>query len=204
MDNSSLISQLWKEGFSIHIIEAFQNIRREEFIPKEYRDSAYLDIALPTFEGQTISQPSCIALMLDMLELDKIKTKKSKILEIGSGTGYVLALLSFILPRSKIIGIEIKRLLAQGSKERLKHNENIKVINKSGLYGHDEGAPYDRILVSASAPNIEIINQLIPQLKDGGIILSPKGFDLVKIRKTKKKVEKTVIKDAVAFVPLVG
>lgn len=204
MDKKELLLSLRQQKFSDLILNAFENVKREDFIPFDYKIYSYYDHALPTSEGQTISQPSCIAMMLDLLELDILRKKEDvKILEIGSGTGYVLSLMNQMLPNAKIIGIEIKESLAKSSKELLKNNKNIEIINKSGFFGYKKAAPYDRIIVSASAPDESVLNHLTHQLKEESIILSPVGYDLVKIKKNHDKVEKSVKENAVMFVPLV-
>ncbi len=204
MNKDSLISILRQEGHSDLIVKAFQKIKRENFVSNSLKNQAYQNTALSTLEGQTISQPSCIAMMFSFLKLDELKKKKdAKILEIGSGTGYVLALLTEMLPNAKIYGLEIKSSLAKNSTKLLKNKKNIKIFNKSGIKGYETEAPYDIILISASAQSENIVFNLTPQLKDNGIIISPVGYDLISIKKTKNKLEKTALKNAVTFVPLV-
>ena len=93
MQKEQLIESLKREGFSSEILRAFEKVKREDFIPSELRDEAYVDAPLPLEKGATISQPFTIAFMLNLLELKK----GLKILEIGSGCGYVLALLAEII-----------------------------------------------------------------------------------------------------------
>ena len=144
-------------------------------------------------------------MILDMLELEELMNKKNvKILEIGSGTGYVIALLSEMLSNAKIYGLEIKSSLAKGSQKILKDNKRVKIMNKSGFNGYKKEAPYDRILISASAPNKKVIINLISQLKDEGLLGSPVGYDLIKIRKKGKKITKEEMKNKVMFVPLIN
>ncbi len=202
MEKQELIAHLKRQSFSPFIIKAFEKVKRESFIPQNMKDYAYLDTALPIQEGQTISQPSMIAWMLQLLELEEIKNKKTKILEIGSGSGYVLALLSSILPKAEIMGLEIKKELIEQSKQKLSKNKNVMIFNKSGYLGFPEKSPFDRILVSASAQDEETILNLANQLENNGIIVAPVGHDLIKIKKT-KKLEKIDFKNAVMFVPLV-
>ena len=182
MDKISLIAHLRSQEFPTKIIRAFKKIPREEFIPKEYKLQAYLDIPLPIGNNVTISQPFTIAFMLNLLELKN----NQKILEIGSGSGYVLALLAEIT-KGKIYGVEIIKELAIKSRQILKKSnyKNIKVINKSGKLGLSEFAPYDRILISASAN--EIPYYLTEQLKENGIIVSSVRNSIIKIKKQKEK-----------------
>src|SRR3989344_5781941 len=98
MNKSQLINSLKQEGFSKEILNAFDKVPRENFIPDEIREEAYEDIALALENGATISQPYTIAFMLQLLDVKP----NQKILEIGSGCGYVLALISELSPNSKI------------------------------------------------------------------------------------------------------
>src|SRR3989344_4200873 len=108
MNKTELIEFLKKKGFSEKIVSAFQTVKREDFIPEHSNLYAYEDIAVPLEPGTTISQPSTIAFMLTLLN----PQDNQKILEIGSGTGYVLALLSNICPASEIYGLEINKKFA--------------------------------------------------------------------------------------------
>jgi len=186
MNKKELISHLRKQGFSEAILKGFKKVKREDFIPKEYKKYAYCDGAVPIGCGATISQPYTIAFMLDLLELNK---KLTKVLEIGSGSGYVLALLSKIVD-GKIYGVEIIKELAEKSKGVLRKNKKIKVINKSGFNGLPEYASFDRILISASAPNEEAVLKLKEQLKENGIIVASVGNKIIKIKKVNDNIEK--------------
>jgi len=197
MNKSQLLEHLERQGFPKHILKAFEKIKREDFIPEDYKEHAYDDNPIPLGYGATTSQPYTIAFMLDKLELKE--NKNQKILEIGSGSGYVLALLQEIT-KGKIYGVEIIKALADQSKKVLKNNKNIKIIHKSGKNGSPENTPYDKILISASCS--EIPKHLTKQLKDNGIIVASVQHSLVKIKKQKDKVE---IKEfpGFVFVPLV-
>ena len=165
-----LLGSLKQRGFSPEILNAFSKIKRENFILRKFRAMAYLDEALPIGKGQTISQPYTIATMLSMLEIKK----GQKILEVGSGCGYVLALISELVgKKGNVFGIEIVRELAEISVKNLKGYGNIKVYNKNGADGLKEKAPFDRILVSAQSEKIP--EKLIEQLKENGIIVAPIG-----------------------------
>lgn len=170
MNKSQLIESLRQKGFSEKIIEAFSRVKRENFIPENLKHAAYEDNALPIGKGQTISQPYTIAMMLSFLELKK----GQKILEIGSGCGYVLALLSEITGKNgEIFGMEIIKELAEKSRINLKDYKNIEIYNRNGNLGLKEKAPFDRILISAGAEKIS--NFLISQLKEKGILIAPLG-----------------------------
>lgn len=196
MNKSELINDLKNQGFSENIIKSFEKIKREDFIPKELKNFAYENQPLPLGIGTTISQPYTIAFMLDLLELKD----NQKILEIGSGSGYVLALLNEISKNSEIYGIERIRELTKKSKKVLKKNKNIQIIYKNGSDGLKEKSPFDRILISASSDKIP--ENLFSQLKDNGILVCPVRNSIFQIKKQKGKTIKKEFPGFV-FVPLV-
>ena len=170
MNKQELLQRLKALGFSKNILDAFSKVKRENFIPEELEKEAYKDTALPIGHGQTISQPYTIAVMLSELELKK----GQNILEVGSGSGYVLALLSEIIGKNgKVSGIEVVKELVAKSKESLEDYNNIEIYHRNGSKGLPEKAPFDRILISAACR--EVPKELLNQLKDGGILLTPKG-----------------------------
>ena len=177
MKKEDLIEDLRKRGFSEKIIKAFEKIKRENFIPENLRKHSYEDIPLPIGYEQTISQPYTIAFMLNFLELED----KQKILEVGSGSGYVLALISEICKKCKIFGIERIKELAESSKKRLTKYKNVKVIYGDGSKGLEKEKPFDRILASAAAKNIP--QKLVNQLKIRGILVAPVRSSIVKIQR---------------------
>ena len=160
MNKQQLIAHLKQQGFSQRIIQAFENVNREDFVLKQYKEHAYQDSPLPIGYGQTISQPYTIAFMLDLLELKS----NLNILEIGSGSGYVLGLINELSKNSEIYGIERIGKLVHNSKKVLKDKKNIKIIHGDGSKGLKKYGPYDRILISASAE--EIPQKIISQLKE--------------------------------------
>jgi protein-L-isoaspartate(D-aspartate) O-methyltransferase len=179
MNKEELIAELAGKNFSDNTLNAFRSVDREKFIPDEYKDSAYEDIALPIGWEQTISQPQTIAFMLDLLELKD----KQKIMEIGSGSGYVQELIANICPRSEIYGVEIIPELIEYAKERLREINNVKILpadrKKPGL---PDKAPFDRILVSAAAGKLP--EDLLIQLNDPGILVCPVSNYIIKIKKS--------------------
>lgn len=183
MDKQELLSSLKSHGFSEKIVAAFAKVPREDFIPKNFKRFAYEDIALPLEKGATISQPYTIAFMLSLLDLED----NQKILEIGSGCGYVLALLAEISKGNKIFGIEIIKSLAESSKKFLKSCKNIKVINKNGVSGLEEEAPFNRILLSASSDSLP--ENLYHQLANNGIIVAPVNESIFRIKKQNGKIQ---------------
>lgn len=204
MNKFQLLQSLKQQGFSSQIINAFSKIPRENFIPPNLKPQAYEDTALPIGKSQTISQPYTIAMMFSLLELKK----NQKVLEVGSGCGYVLALLSEIVGnKGKVFGIEIVKELAEKSKENLKDYRNIKVYNKNGSDGLKEKAPFDRILISAACKKIP--KKLLSQLKDNGVIVAPVGIYGIEqsLVAMQRKKDKSIIKKQIpgfVFVPFVS
>tara|TARA_Y100000310_G_scaffold302219_1_gene339326 strand:+ start:219 stop:815 length:597 start_codon:yes stop_codon:yes gene_type:complete len=196
MNKQQLIAHLKQQGFSQRIIQAFENVNREDFVLKQYKEHAYQDSPLPIGYGQTISQPYTIAFMLDLLELKS----NLNILEIGSGSGYVLGLINELSKNSEIYGIERIGKLVHNSKKVLKDKKNIKIIHGDGSKGLKKYGPYDRILISASAE--EIPQKIISQLKFGGILVCVVKNSVYFI---KRELKQTKIKEypGFVFVPLV-
>ena len=196
MQKEELIHSL-REKFPEKIVSAFQKVKRENFLPDHLKSYAYEDMALPLEEGSTISQPKTISFMLELLELKQ----NQKILEIGSGSGYVLALLSEIIKNGKIYGMEIKKTLAINSKKLLEEDSNIEIFNRSGFDGLPEFAPFDRILISASCKDMRVPYNLTEQLKDKGILVGPVKESVFQIKKQNGKLKEKEFR-GFAFVPL--
>ncbi|MBI2409546.1 protein-L-isoaspartate(D-aspartate) O-methyltransferase [Candidatus Kaiserbacteria bacterium] len=183
------------------VISAFKKVDRKLFIPEHLRDLAYSDSALPIGAGQTISQPYVVAFMLELLDAHK----GDRVLDVGSGSGYTTALLATIVgPRGRVLGVEIVHELVEYGRRNLRafhfpHAEIRQAANKIGL---PREAPFDRILVSASAPDIP--NALIAQLTIGGRMVAPVRDAIVSV--TKETGERLSIEThpGFAFVPLVG
>ena len=202
MNKTQLLQSLRAQGFSKEIIDAFSKISREKFIPSRLESSAYEDTALPIGHNQTISQPYTIAMMFSLLQLKK----SQKVLEVGSGSGYVLALISNIVGnKGEVYGIERLKELADKSRKFLREHRNIRVYNKNGIYGLPKKAPFDRIIISAGYN--EIPHRLISQLRDNGIIVAPIGLgygeSLMQFKKIKNKL---ILKKEIpgfVFVPLI-
>ena len=203
MDSKQLLLQSLKQKkFSKEILQAFSEVERKDFIPKDLRERAYEDIALPIGKNQTISQPYTISVMLSLAELKK----GEKILEIGSGCGYVLALLSRIVgPEGRVFGVEIIKELFELSKENLREYNNVEVYNKNGFFGLKEKAGFDKFLISAAIDKIPKL--LVEQLKNNGIIVSTigdrYGQSIISFKKTKNelKIKKQI--PGFIFVPFV-
>ncbi len=203
-----LVESLIRWGYlkTREVINAFLKVPREEFVREKYRVSAYDDQPLPIGYGQTISAPSMIAIMLESLDVKK----GQKVLEIGTGSGYNAALLAELVgPEGKVVSIERIPELANFGRENLRRTgyDWVKVIVGDGTEGYKEEAPWDRILVTACAPQIP--KPLIEQLAVGGKLGAPLGTNYMHqtwtvIEKETNGGLKYEEKGGCAFVPLVG
>ena len=182
------------------VLAAMLRVPRHEFAPEPYRTQAYEDHPLPIAEGQTISQPYIVALMLEALALSSF----DKVLEVGTGSGYVTALLAEMV--AQVISIERHEVLADSARNLLgaMGYTNVKIIVGDGSRGFLESAPYNAILVSAAAP--ELPQQLVDQLAEGGRMIIPIGRDdsqqLQFIYKQDGQI-KTRLREFCRFVPLI-
>jgi len=183
-----MIKDLKARGiYDKNVLRAMEKIRRDLFVPRSYKESSYEDTALPLIKNQTISQPYTVAYMLQELELNK----GLKVLEIGAGSGYNAALITEIVRPGRLYTIEIVKELVKLAKNNLKKAKvnNVRIIEGDGSKGYEKEAKYDRIIFTASAP--EIPKPLKDQLKDTGIILGPVGGDygqsMIKCKKIKKE-----------------
>ena len=151
------------------VLRAMLRVPRHEFAAERFRDQAYEDHPLPIGEGQTISQPYIVALMLEALAL----SSADKVLEVGTGSGYVTALLAELV--ADVLSIERHSSLAEGASQLLARlgYANAKVLVGDGSRGLAEFAPYDAIIVSAAAPRLP--QELIGQLADRGRMIIPVG-----------------------------
>lgn len=203
MDKKGLVKQ-FESIFPFEIIEAFKQIKRENFVPKQLKKEAYKDIPLPIGHKATISQPYTVLFMLANLEIKK----DMKILEIGTGSGYNAALLSKIVgPKGKVYSLEISKELVKFAKNNLKKANitNVRVIHSDGSIGYSKVSPYDRIIVTAASPSIA--EELILQLKPEGIILIPIGKYQQEMIKVKKLADGSITKESLGefvFVQLRG
>ena len=183
------------------VLSAMRKVERHLFMPEALRYAAYDDRALAIGEGQTISQPYMVAIMTELLELKG----PEKVLEIGTGSGYQAALLGELA--SEVYTIERIGLLAERALQTLLSvgYKNINVVIGDGTIGIEGEAPFDRILITAAAP--ELPAPLVSQLADGGIIIAPVGdrysSTLVKARKSGNSLKEEYHTHC-AFVPLIG
>jgi len=192
----NLLESLTKKGVKKEIVDAFAEIKREDFVQVEEAGYAYEDIPLPIGYDQTISQPSTTAFMLNLLELKG----GQKIMEIGSGSGYVIALIANIIKNGKVYGIERIKELAIRSKNLLESSKIVEIINRDGKHGLPEFAPFDRILVSASASDVP--RHLYAQLNEEGIMVAAVRQSIFLIKKENGQISEKEF-PGFAFVPLV-
>ena len=183
------------------VLAAMETVPRELFVPEEYRESAYRDGPLPIGEGQTISQPYMVALMTQCLKL----TATERVLEIGTGSGYQLAVLLEITPQ--VFSVERLPSVAQRALENLTRlgHENLHIKIDDGTCGWPEETPFDGIIVTAGAQ--EIPAALKEQLADGGRLIIPVGPRysqmLYRITRKGKQFQEEEF-TACVFVPLIG
>ena len=202
--NKELVNHLITSGVlkTESIINAFLNIDRKNFVPKEHLFEAYGDYPLPIGEGQTISQPWTVAFMLELLQ----PQENQKILDVGFGSGWTTALLAYIVKENgRVYGIEINPKVFEFGKNNIaKYNFLEKgIVNLKlgdGSKGWKEYSPFDRILVSAAAK--EIPQKLVDQLADNGILVIPDQNGIWQIIKRGDGVEKNYFPGFV-FVPLI-
>lgn len=200
-NNEILISHLKEKGLlrNKELENSFRSIDRVDFAPEDYKVEAYEDYPLPIGFGQTISQPTTVAFMLELLDLKK----GDKALDVGSGSGWATALIAEIIkPKGKVWGVEIiPELVELGRKNLAKYKlPNTKIIQASKKVGLPEHALYNKILVSAEAEDFP--QELLQQLKVGGIIVIPIKNILYKIEKLAEgKIKETAFPGFV-FVPL--
>ena len=183
------------------VLDVMMRVPRHLFVQGLSQGSAYDDMALPIGEGQTISQPYMVAVMTELLEL----TGSEKVLEIGTGSGYQAAVLSELC--RQVYTVERIAKLADRATRALRSlsYDNVNVKSGDGTLGWPEQAPFDRIMITAAAP--EIPDPLLAQLAEGGILVVPVGSrfsqQLLRIRKTKDGLIREYHTPCV-FVPLIG
>ena len=182
------------------VLAAMEQVPREQFVPPALRDHAYENASLPIAMEQTISQPYIVARMTAALQL----TGRERVLEIGTGSGYQAAILSFLCRR--VYSIERLRPLLVEAETRFRQLKITNVTTKvgDGAKGWPEGAPFDRIILTCAPPSIPVT--LLKQLKTGGIMVAPEGRDrtqnLVVVHRTEDGFERHDILP-VKFVPLI-
>ena len=202
MNKAKLVLLLRQEGVTdSRILSAFESVPRELFVDELFKNHAYENVSLPIDCGQTISQPSVIAIMTKALDLGA----RMKALEIGTGSGYQTAILARLCRR--IYTVERHRTLSIEAAKKFHqltiHNVSTKVGD--GYSGWPAQAPFQRILVTAAA--VEPPPRLLEQLGDGGVMVIPIGSadseqTLYRLQREGEKIIENFLAD-VRFVPLV-
>jgi len=183
---------------------ALRNIPRHEFVPESELDYAYDNEPLPIMKNQTISQPGVVTRMTEWLDVKD----GQKILEIGTGSGWQSAILSYLVGSGNVYSIERHPELVKFAQENLKKLNigNVHVILGDGSIGYPQASPYDRIIITAACSEIPL--PLFDQLKENGLILAPVGDDssqsLVLLQKTSKGLVEIKKQSKYVFVPLIG
>jgi protein-L-isoaspartate(D-aspartate) O-methyltransferase len=182
------------------VLGAIERTPRNLFVPERFGDQAYDDRALPIDCGQTISQPFIVAHMTQALKIDD----RCKVLEVGTGSGYQAAVLSRLARR--VYSVERYRTLSKEAETRFEAMRLSNIVTRigDGSVGWPEQAPFDRIIVTASAPSRPV--EILSQLKDGGIAVAPVDRDahqyLVRYERNGGSFTETDLME-VRFVPLV-
>lgn len=189
------------------IKKAMLKVKREDFVPEGYKDASYVDTPLPIPGGVTISAPHMHAIFMNVLDLKS----GDKVLEVGAGSGILLAYMKEVVgSKGKIFGVEIIKETYDFAKKNLAkagYGKKVKLVLGDGSLGLPKHAPYDKIICSASCPDVP--KPWIEQLKVGGLITTPvgppyTGQELVVIKKVAKdKIEREEW-GGVIFVPLTG
>ena len=196
----SLLLLLRQQGFNDELLlKAIEEVPRERFVDEAFEHKAWENMALPIGSGQTISQPYMVARMTSLLELNPA----SRVLEIGTGSGYQTAILAHLVEH--VCSVERIKGLQWQAKRRLKQLDlhNVSTRHGDGWLGWPSRGPFDAIIVTAAPP--EIPQALLNQLDEGGIMVLPVGEEqqvLQRIRRQGGEFKVETI-EAVRFVPLV-
>ena len=182
---------------------AFRNIPRHEFVPASELDCAYYNEPLKIMKNQTISQPGVVSRMTEWLDIHD----GQKILEIGTGSGWQTAILSYLVGSGTVYSIDIHPSLVKFARENLEKFgiDNVHVISGDGSVGYAKESPYDRIIITAACSKIPL--PLIDQLHEGGLIIAPVGDSsqsLILLKKTSKGIKEIKNQPDYVFVPLLG
>ncbi|KDE35650.1 protein-L-isoaspartate O-methyltransferase [Kosakonia radicincitans UMEnt01/12] len=195
-----LLNQLRAQGIkNERVLEALSLVPREKFIDEAFEHKAWDNVALPIGQGQTISQPYMVARMTELLDL----TPASRVLEIGTGSGYQTAILARLVHH--VCSVERIKSLQWQARRRLKQLDlhNVSTRHGDGWQGWQARAPFDAIIVTAAPP--EIPAALMSQLDDGGLLVLPVGDEMQQLKRVRRRGSEFIIDtvEAVRFVPLI-
>ncbi len=198
-----LIEEIRARGVDdLEVLELFDRVDRHRFLPEGVRPRAYEDAPIPIGYGQTASQPSLQAYYLSILK----PTSDERVLEIGTGSGYLTALLA--LTADRVFSVERIRELSARARQALDEMKltNVALMVGDGSIGWRRYSPFDVILVSAASPSVP--RAYVEQMGDPGRMLIPVGTreaqDLLLVRKQDGQVTEEVVRGACTFVPLLG
>jgi protein-L-isoaspartate(D-aspartate) O-methyltransferase len=200
-----LIIIMKKSGFlnDDKVESVIRKIPRHEFVPTSLKEEAYEDIPLSIMKNQTISQPSVVSRMTEWLDV----REGQKILEIGSGSGWQTAILSYLVGHGKVYSIERHSELVEFAKKNLDKLgiTNVTVILGDGSLGFLEESPFNRIIITAACKKVP--EPLLEQLSTNGLLIAPVGEfpqSLVLLKKTSDGIVEIKNQPGYVFVPLLG
>lgn len=195
-----LVDEIRRQGIvDEKVLQAIEKVPRHLFMDNAFLEMAYENKAFPIGKGQTISQPYTVAFQTELLKV----SYGDKILEIGTGSGYQACILAEM--GARVISMERHEALSAEAKKRI-HSLGFKVrcVYGDGFLGYKEMAPYDKIIITAAAP--EIPGALLDQLKVGGVLVVPKDEDgmqrMLRITKTNTDEYRTESFNYFSFVPM--
>ncbi len=200
-----LISVIKLSGFLTDnkVESALRHIPRHEFVPESEIDRAYNNEPVFIMNGQTISQPGVVTRMTEWLDVKE----GQKILEIGSGSGWQTAILSYLVGSGTVYSVERHPELVEFTKDNLEKLgiKNVQVILDDGSQGYAQKSPYDRIIITAACS--EIPKPILDHLADDGLVVAPVGDSiqsLVLLQKTPNGIVEIKNQPNYVFVPLRG
>ena len=198
---SRLMAALRREVHDQRVLQAVDKVPRDAFVAPEFAPLAYRNIPLPIGDGQTISQPLMVVVMLQALSLQPT----DRVLEVGTGSGYEAALLSLLA--REVVTVERLAALETRARETLRglHYDNVTVLPAGPVLGCPDRAPYDAIIVAAAAPAVP--PELLEQLVIGGRLVLPVGsrHEQTALRVVRQDQDMQVTSlGPCRFVPLIG
>jgi len=202
---NTLINAMHVKGFLTNskVEEAIRKAPRHLFVPSNFIEYAYENESLPTKNGQTISQPSVVAKMTEWLDVKK----GNKVLEIGCGSGWQSAIISFLVEDGTVYSIEKSSHLVEFAKKNHAKAgvKNVEIIQGDGSLGLPDKSPFDRIIITAACPKVP--KPLVEQLSIDGLLVAPIGEytqSMVLLKKTKDGIKELKREFGYLFLPLKG